>query len=416
MSITVSDKKFTELDEEVLRNCIKLFLLARERERRKLELKHALLLQEMISSYSDIPILLFDAHGKLLNINQAGCEMFSLTRHEALDLPCCQTICRTPAPPPNCPMNTVLRTGKFAEFHWSRGGRDYHVSAKPIFDEQKKLLYVLESGIDITEANLTQRKLIAAMEAAKEGERAKSDFISTMNHELRTPLNAVIGFSELLQTREMSSAEQSESLQAIKNSGKALLNLLNDVLDISQLDAERFAFSPVKTDILALLLELASIFQISAEKKNLDFKLLMPDALPELYVDPARIRQAIVNVVGNALKFTRIGSVVLAVRFDFVASDSGNLQIEVEDTGIGIKNELLEKIFEPFWQDDQVRDSRAYQGSGLGLAITQKLVNAMNGEISVVSCKNIGSTFTMTFNAVKFISPLPPETTQERVG
>ena len=396
------DKVFSSVDEKILGSCVKLFLLHRERELRKIELDHAVMIREMIFANIDIPIMLFDKSGKLVNINEVGCRNMNVSQREALELPCNMLFCRSNNPPPECPVRKVLKTGECATFPLHCNRRDYHIDARPIFDEQGNLVYVLECAIDMTDFNASQRKLTAAMESAQAGDRAKTNFVATMNHELRTPLNAVIGFSELLESGDADAAEQLEYVKGIKSSGKALLGMINDILDISKLDADRFELHLQKVDFKHLLDDLNALFSQTAKEKNIVFKLILPAFLPEIRIDAARIRQIIVNLVGNAIKFTRIGEVSLTVLFEPDDHGTGQLKLDVADTGSGISPVTLPKIFQPFVQDEKVRSSRAYQGSGLGLAITKKLVDSMHGEISVTSVENIGSNFVVLLKNVEF--------------
>ena len=406
MSTVLSGKKFSVDDNEAVKNCGQLFLLARERAIQNMQFKQERTLNEMVSANFEIPVVLFDAAGKIVKINHAGYSKLGIDNADILKLPCYETICKSPFIPVECPVRKVMETGKAAECDLVREERDYHVVAKPIFNESGELQYILESGMDVTEVNHGRKKLMRAIEEAQAGELAKNNFISTMNHELRTPLNAVIGFAELLMMGSLNEVEQREYIENIHKSGEILLKLLNDILYISQVDTGTLKLNAAKVNLVPLLSELETVLRPQAEEKYLSFKVVYPALLPELYIDAARLRQIMLNLLGNAIKFTRLGGVVCTLQF---APDGGGthgrLKISVEDTGIGISEDTLPHVFEAFKQDEHVRESRAYQGSGLGLAIAKRLLDTMGGDIAVKSCENIGSTFTISFEHVEYYFP-----------
>ena len=253
--------------------------------------------------------------------------------------------------------------------------------------------------MEITEINESKRKLQTAMEQALAADRAKSYFLATMSHELRTPLNAVIGFSELLQDGNVSREDQLDYLRSINCAGSALLNLVNDVLDLSKL--EQMNIAPVRTDLSGLAEEIVSVFQLKAKQKNIQLVSRLTGVRNPVYVDHLRIRQILLNLVGNAIKFTHEGGVTVAIEYRISGGDVGELSIQVADTGIGIAKESLKKIFEPFVQAESTRGNRVYEGSGLGLAISMRLVQRMGGTIEAVSEPGRGSTFTVKLKEIR---------------
>lgn len=242
----------------------------------------------------------------------------------------------------------------------------------------------------------TARRLQEAMEKAQMAEKAKSSFLATMSHELRTPLNAVIGFSELLEDRHVPLQEATEYVRCINVAGKALLAQINDVLELSKIEADQVILVAAPTRIAGLFDELELIFRQSARNKQLTLSFEGGEAVPELLLDELRVRQILLNLIGNAIKFTIHGGIVVTAGWD-----AGTLVLAVRDTGIGIDPDKQEAIFSPFVQQNPSRDSQIQHGTGLGLAICRKLAEKMGGGISLVSRPGEGSTFTLRLPEVR---------------
>ncbi len=261
------------------------------------------------------------------------------------------------------------------------------VIGAPIFDEKQNITAGVVIFLDITLRKQTELELIKAREAAEAANRAKSAFIANMSHELRTPLNAVLGFAQILQRDPSLGNHQHEQVQRIQSGGEYLLTLINDILDLAKIEAGRFELFPEIWDTRSVFQELAYMFRIRTEPKNLDFQYEQVTPLPySLYCDHKRLRQILINLLGNAVKFTERGGVTLRTGYE-----AEKLWLEVVDSGIGIAAADLGKIFEPFRQTGT--DHYKMQGTGLGLAITYRLVQAMDGTLQVDSTLGQGSVF-----------------------
>ena len=273
-------------------------------------------------------------------------------------------------------------------------------------DNDISLLRATSHLIEVVLARKYAQALIMdALAHAQAADKAKSFFIASVSHEIRTPLNSVIGFAELLRDGGVSKARRKEYLDAISTSANALLMLINDVLDLSKLEANQMKIVTAFTDFNALCREVMLIFTFRAQENGNRLVADVPEDLPELEVDNIRIRQILINLFGNAVKFTKDGTITLHAAFtpDPGPADTGTLRFSVSDTGIGISEEDQKKLMEPFVQLSRMRGTNAMNnGTGLGLSISKRLAVCMNGELACTSHIGEGSTFSVTLNAVRY--------------
>lgn len=272
----------------------------------------------------------------------------------------------------------------------------------------------LRTALMVAVVKFSVTALELAVEKAEAASKVKSEFLANMSHEIRTPMNAILGFTELLQSRKDEPLVQ-EYLKAIATSGKTLLRLINDILDLSKIEAGKLELQHEPVNIYSLTQEIYQIFQQEAKKKQIQLTLEIAKDLPEsLFLDEVRLRQILINLVGNGIKFTESGQVKIKVEKEKILLSKNNqicLKIKIMDTGIGISSADQINIFEPFTQS-KGQSNRKFGGSGLGLAISHRLTKMMGGKLELTSELNQGSTFTLTFPKVEVLS----HTSSQKVG
>ncbi len=284
------------------------------------------------------------------------------------------------------------------EISISAGGaaKSFIFYVNPHYSANGELLGRVLFMADISKLKQYELELLKSREEAVIANKHKSDFLASMSHEIRTPMNAIIGFSELLQNR-LKNNKNIEYLNSIVTSGRNLLKIINDILDLSKIEANKFELQIETADIRNVIFDIEQIFSIKISQKGLQLRTKIDKKIPRwLLIDESRIRQILLNIVGNSVKFTSSGYIEIDVRADKIDKKkmAADLRIDVIDSGIGIAEAELQKIFEAFHQPGDQK-LKTYGGTGLGLTISKKLVEMMKGSISVESRLNHGTKFTI---------------------
>lgn len=366
-------------------------------------------LRQVIDTVPNI-IFVKNKAGRILVVNQAGAIMHGTTVEamigkreidfnpnftvEQLEefLSANRQVMQTRQPYVNLSQSIVAATG---ETHW------YQTVINPLIDVNGQVTGIVGATTDVTALKQTEQALQQAKEAAEAANKAKSIFLANMSHELRTPLNVILGFVQVMQRDHLLTSEQQENLQIIRRSGDHLLSLINDVLDLSKIEAGHITLDESNIDLIDLLQSLEQMFCQRAEAKGLQLHLELASDLPQyVTTDANKLRQVLINLLSNAIKFTQQGEVSLRVQTIENLYDQSSthhqisIHFEVNDTGIGIHPSELETIFNAFVQTQAGKVLP--DGTGLGLTISRKFVQMMGGDITVQSIPDHGSTFAFT--------------------
>ncbi len=288
-------------------------------------------------------------------------------------------------------MNSLIGTKQVLVAYRPCGTKFYvqFSAAEVKFDDHSVITGILT---DITEQKAIEEQLHEARLAAESSTAAKSQFLANMSHEIRTPMSAIIGYSDLLLDPEQTSDDRVDCVSTIRRNADHLLTLINDILDLSKIEADRMTVETIECSPCQLVSDVASLMRVRATENDIDFRINYDSAVPALiHSDPVRIRQVLINLVGNAIKFTQEGAVKVHV-WSELDTENPTINFRVVDSGIGMSEEQKSRLFRPFTQADY-STTRKFGGTGLGLTISKTLVNLMGGEISVSSVPGLGSCF-----------------------
>lgn len=344
-------------------------------------------------------IHILDSHGNLIEASDSFCAMLGYTREELIG----QNERRWDALHSDAELKAAIKLqlavttrSQFVSRHRRKDGSLFDVEVSAITHDLDGQPALIKSSRDVTERNQSLELLRCAKRTAENANRAKSDFLANMSHEIRTPMNGIIGMTELALDTQLN-LEQREYLGLVKSSADALLDIINDILDFSKIEAGRLDIEAIEFNVHHLLSQTLRSVALRAHEKNLELLLDIDPRVPRIVIgDPGRLRQILINLLGNAIKFTKQGEVVVKAVLQGSACEVDQLPlcISVSDTGIGIAKDKLSSIFDSFSQAD-TSTTRQYGGTGLGLSISSRLATLMHGRIRLESSIGIGSTFSV---------------------
>ncbi len=303
--------------------------------------------------------------------------------------------------------NHSLETGEPFEIQYRLRRHDgqyrWHLGrAVPFRDENGKIIRWFGTNTDIHDQKTFSEELAHAKRAAEEANMAKSSFLANMSHEIRTPLGAILGFTDLLKDQALDPRDRDQFLETISRNGRALTRIIDDILDLAKVESGKLEVEHVEFSFFTLVDEVMDLFRERAREKNLYLRLRISDDVPDkICSDPTRLRQILINIVGNALKFTNDGGITILVKAETNAKKENSISVAVTDTGVGVLPENRERLFHPFTQADNAT-TRKYGGTGLGLSLSVRLAKALGGDIRIDDPTpgiQRGCTFVITFAA-----------------
>lgn len=395
----ILEQKNTELRNEII-----------ERIRVEAALKESEGLVRAIINTTPAALAYINSQGSYLHVNDYWANIFGINKADIIGSGITDNYYSLPAE-----ITESIEKGEFAsrEFSISSDGasKSFIFYINPHYSANGDLLGKVLFMADVSKLKEYEKELLKSREEAVIANKHKSDFLASMSHEIRTPMNAIIGFSELLQNR-LKNNKNLEYLNSIVTSGRNLLKIINDILDLSKIEANKFELQIDTADIRNVIFDIEQIFSIKVSQKGLLLRTKVDDKIPGwLLIDESRIRQILLNIVGNSVKFTSSGYIEIDVRADKIDTrkKQADISIDIIDSGIGIAEAELQKIFEAFHQPGDQK-LKTYGGTGLGLTISKKLVEMMNGSISVESRLNHGTKFTVRLPGIG----IPGESTLKR--
>jgi len=409
---SLTEQQQALLDEVADKSALNLEILLRNIRTREL-LEQVRISEErnrLILESSAEGIFGTDTEGQITFVNPAACRLLGFTTEELIGRPSHATFHHhrpdgSEYPKEECPMYAAYKRGETSridnEFLWHKNGRGIPVEygATPI-RKDGTIIGAVVSFTDITIRKQAEAELKIAKEKAEEATRMKSEFLANMSHEIRTPMNGIIGMTDLLFDTGLNQ-QQREFADTIRACGDSLLTIINDILDFSKIEAGKLRFETIDFDLQSTLESNVDILAANAHRKGLELHLFVEGDVPtNLRGDPTRLRQVVTNLVGNAIKFTEKGEVLVRVTKKTETDADASLHFAVTDTGIGISPEGQARLFQAFSQADS-STTRKFGGTGLGLAICKRLVELMGGEIGVTSEAGKGSTFWFTAKLAK---------------
>ena len=373
------------------------------------------------SLYHHSPVMLhsIDPEGRLISVNDFWLETLGYEREEVLGRTSVKFLTeasRRRAIDVDIPHCIKMGGARDLEYQMEKKNGeiiDVLLTAVVLRDEFGEVVRSQAFIVDVTERKRAEAALEAAKEAAEAANHAKSQFLANMSHELRTPLNGILGYAQIIQRADTLAPAHRTGIDVIKRSGEHLLMLINDILDLSKIEAGKLEVHPTEFHLPEFLRSIADIARIRAEQKGLVFLHETLSPLPAVVQgDERRLRQVLLNLLGNAVKFTEKGGVTFKVGYHEATVEAARLRFQVEDTGVGIAPEKLEEIFRPF---QQLRGKDApIEGTGLGLAISRRLVALMNGTLHVKSTPGQGSVFWFELDLPVLDVAVPPSSDEER--